>query len=134
PGASMNVDQLQALRLAIVATRFARRGAVTAELRRHGLGTLGARLEALGSPDRTYVEGLANEVLDGGITPVLLGAGDYPAALASVRAAPRHCSYGVMLSSWPRPASVSVVPDRPVRTGCVQLGRAVRRRPTWTTW
>ncbi len=88
PGTSMNVDRLQALRLAIVATRFARRGVVTAELRRHGLGVLGALLESLGSADRTYVEGLANEMLDAGITAVLLGAGDYPVTLASVRAAP----------------------------------------------
>src|SRR5262249_60994735 len=84
----MSTDGLLALRLAIVATRFASRAAITSQVRRQGVSALDARLESLAPEERGYVDRTACDLLEAGITGVLLGAPDYPATLAALRAAP----------------------------------------------
>src|SRR5262249_35040469 len=84
----MGTDGLLALRLAIVATRFASRAAITSQVRRQGVSALDARLESLAPEERGYVDHTACDLFEAGITGVLLGGPDYPATLAALRAAP----------------------------------------------
>jgi DNA processing protein len=84
----MSTDRLHALRLAIVATRFASRAAIMSQLRRQGVSALDGRLESLAAQERAYVDRTAGDLFEAGITGVLFGAPDYPATLGALRAAP----------------------------------------------
>jgi DNA processing protein len=90
----MEIDALDALQFAVVATRHAGGPrALATRLRREGPRALDQLFDALQSHDRVTVMGEAEALLAAGVRATILGDSKYPESLAQIREAPPALFY-----------------------------------------